>query len=46
MKQDRFLMIILGVIGLLVILAIVLFFVRQEPQEYGLDVWRTFASGR
>ena len=35
MKQDRFLFIIVGVIILLAILAIVLFFVRQEPQEYG-----------
>lgn len=35
MKQDRFLIIIVGVIVLLAVLAIVLFFVRQEPQEYG-----------
>ncbi len=35
MKQDRFLMVILGFIGLLVVVAVVLFFVRQEPQEYG-----------
>jgi hypothetical protein len=37
MKQDRFLMIILGVIGLLVISSVVLFFIRQEPQDYGLE---------
>lgn len=37
MKQDRFLMVILGFIGLLVVTAVVLFFVRQEPQEYGAE---------
>lgn len=37
MKQDRFLMIILGVIGLLIVFALVLFYVRQEPQDYGPD---------
>jgi len=37
MKQDRFLMIILGGIGLLVIFAVVLFFIRQEPQDYGSE---------
>jgi hypothetical protein len=37
MKQDRFLMVILGVIGLLVILAVVLFFIRQDPQDYVSD---------
>lgn len=37
MKGDRFLAIILTVIGLLVVLAVVLFFVRQDPQEYGPD---------
>jgi hypothetical protein len=37
MKQDRFLMIILGVIGLLVIFSVVLFFIRQEPQDYGFE---------
>ncbi len=35
MKQDRFLMIIVVVIGLLVIFAVTLFFIRQEPQDYG-----------
>ena len=34
MKQDRFLMVILGFIGLMVVVALVLFFVRQEPQNY------------
>jgi len=34
MKQDRFLIVILGVIGLLVVVALVLFFARQEPQTY------------
>jgi len=37
MKQDRFLMVILGVIGLSVVMAVVLFFVRQEPQDFGLE---------
>ena len=37
MKQDRFLMSILGFIGLLVIVALVLFFTRQEPQSYRSD---------
>ena len=37
MKQDRLLMVILGVIGLLVVVAVSLFFLRQEPQEYGLE---------
>ena len=37
MKQDRFLMIILGVIGLMILFAVVLFFIRQEPQDYGSD---------
>jgi hypothetical protein len=37
MKQDRFLLIILGLIGLLVLSAVVLFFLRREPQEYGND---------
>ena len=35
MKQDRFLLVILGVIGLLIVLAVGLFFARQGPQEYG-----------
>ena len=35
MKQDRFLIAILAGIGLLVVLAVVLFFTRQEPQAYG-----------
>jgi hypothetical protein len=35
MKQDRFLIAILGAIGVLVVLAVALFFVRQEPQSYG-----------
>jgi hypothetical protein len=34
MKQDRFLIAILVSIGLLVVLAVVLFFVRQAPPEY------------
>jgi hypothetical protein len=37
MKQDRFLMIILSGIIFLVILAVVLFFIRQEPQAYGSE---------
>jgi hypothetical protein len=35
MKQDRFLMVILGVIGVLVVIALVLFFARQGSQAYG-----------
>jgi hypothetical protein len=35
MKQDRFLYIILGVIGALVVVALVLFFVRRGMQKYG-----------
>jgi len=34
MKQDRFLLIILGGIGILIIAALSLFFIRQQPQEY------------
>ena len=37
MKQDRFLLAILGVIGVLIIAAVSLFFIRQEPQEYGSE---------
>jgi hypothetical protein len=37
MKQDRFLMVILGVIGALVVIALVLFFVRQGSQNYGAE---------
>jgi hypothetical protein len=37
MKQDRFLMVILGVIGALVAIALVLFFVRQGSQAYGTE---------
>ena len=37
MKQDRFLMVILGVIAALVVIALVLFFVRQGSQAYGTD---------
>jgi hypothetical protein len=37
MKQDRFLLVILGVIGGLVVFAVVLFFIRKEPQTYGSD---------
>jgi hypothetical protein len=37
MKQDRLLWIILGGTGLLVILAVVLFFSRSDPQEYVSD---------
>ena len=35
MKNDRFLVGIISFIGLLMVLAVVLFFVRQEPQDYG-----------
>jgi hypothetical protein len=35
MKQDRFLMGILIFIGILVVAALVLFFIRQESQNYG-----------
>ena len=35
MKTDRFLLVILGAIGLLVIAALLLFFIRQRGQEYG-----------
>jgi len=35
MKQDRFLYIILGVIGALVVIALALFFVRRGMQKYG-----------
>ena len=35
MKQDRFLFVILGVIGALVVIALVLFFVRRGMQTYG-----------
>lgn len=35
MKQDRFLMVILGGISLMIVFAVVLFFIRQEPQEFG-----------
>ena len=35
MKQDRFLMVILGVIGLMIVVAVGLFILRQEPQEFG-----------
>ena len=37
MKQDRFLMVILGVIGALVVAALILFFVRQASQTYGAE---------
>jgi hypothetical protein len=37
MKQDRFLLGILIFIGLLVIAALVLFFVRNQPPEYSTD---------
>ena len=37
MKQDRFLLIILGGIGILIITAVSLFFIRQQPQEYKPD---------
>jgi len=36
-KQDRFLMIILGVIGVLVVVAIGLFFIRRNTQTYKPD---------
>jgi len=35
MKQDRFLLIILVIIGLLIVLAVAMFFIRQGVQEYG-----------
>lgn len=35
MKQDRFLIAILGFIGLLVAVALVLFFLRQDANKYG-----------
>ena len=35
MKQDRFLIAILGFVGLLVAVALVLFFLRQDTNEYG-----------
>lgn len=35
MKNDRFLVVIISFIGLLVVLAVILYFVRQEPQDYG-----------
>jgi len=38
MKQDRALFVILAVIGLLVILAVVLYILRAEPQEYVSDL--------
>lgn len=37
LKQDRFLLAILGAIGLLVVLAVGLFFTRRVPQEYVPD---------
>ena len=37
MKQDRFLLAILGGIGLLVVLALALFFIRQGKQAYQPD---------
>lgn len=37
MKEDRFLLIILGVIGLLAISALSLFFIRRESQTYVPD---------
>jgi hypothetical protein len=37
MKQDRFMIVILAVIGVLVIAALVLFFVRQGSQTYGAE---------
>ena len=37
MKQDRFLLVILAAIGVLIIVAIALFFIRQNSQTYGLE---------
>lgn len=37
LKQDRFLLAILGAIGLLIVVAVGLFFTRQAPQEYAPD---------
>jgi hypothetical protein len=37
MKQDRFMIVILAVIGVLVVAALVLFFVRQGSQTYGVE---------
>lgn len=37
MKQDRFLLVILAAIGLLIIVAVALFFIRQNSQTYGSE---------
>ncbi|HBY08775.1 MAG TPA: hypothetical protein DEH22_13705 [Chloroflexi bacterium] len=37
MKQDRFLIVILGIIGLLAVAALGSFFMRQNSQSYGPD---------
>jgi len=37
MKQDRFLLAILGAVVLLVITALVVFFIRENPNTYGPD---------
>jgi len=37
MKQDRFLLAILAAIGLLIIVAVALFFIRQNSQTYGSE---------
>lgn len=37
MKQDRFLFAILGFVGLVVMLALVLFFLRQDTNEYSSE---------
>lgn len=35
MKNDRFLIVIISFVGFFVVLAVVLYFLRQEPQDYG-----------
>ena len=37
MLQDRFLLVILAAIGVLVVIAVGLFFVRGDAQDYGLE---------
>ncbi len=37
MKQDRFLIAILAIVGILMIVALGLFFIRQGSREYGAD---------
>ena len=37
MKQDRFLIAILAAVGILVVAALLVFFLRQDSDEYGLE---------